>query len=142
MTDDKTTIQNKNKTGGYALSLNGNVLRMDGRGIINEGLLKKYDHDIQQMVATLDGQPWGFLGLISGNGILVPTAKEGFVEAIRWRATHGMIACAVVAEAALIPALVRSQLKEVYELANVEHAFFESEKEAVAWLATLGCSPS
>ncbi|MCZ8529027.1 dihydrolipoamide dehydrogenase [Alteromonas sp. PRIM-21] len=50
-----------------------------------------------------------------------------------------MQACAFVTSDADIPALVKSQFERVYAAANLACYFSDSESEALAWLATLGC---
>lgn len=51
-----------------------------------------------------------------------------------------MQACAFVTRDADISALVKSQFERVYAASNLACYFSDSENEALAWLAALGCS--
>ncbi|MDY6975007.1 MAG: hypothetical protein SVW51_02145 [Pseudomonadota bacterium] len=77
---------------------------------------------------------------MQGVGILTPDAEQALIESVRLRKQYGMQACAFVTKKADIPALVKSQFERVYAAAKLECYFSDSENDALAWLAALGCS--
>jgi len=70
----KNTSHAETKHAEYDIELKGNVLRVDGRGVVNEEILKQYHEDVKDIVISLKGQKWGFLGFVQGTGILTPAA--------------------------------------------------------------------
>ncbi|MDO6568293.1 hypothetical protein Q4561_14565 [Alteromonas sp. 1_MG-2023] len=135
----KNTSHAQTKHAEYDIELIGNVLRVDGRGVVSEEILKHYHNDVKDIVLSLKGQKWGFLGFVLGTGILTPAAEATLIESIKLRKLYGMSACALVATKADIPALVRSQFERVYIAAEIDYFFCEDEKAGVAWLASKGC---
>jgi hypothetical protein len=135
----KNTSHAETKHAEYDIELIGNVLRVDGRGVVNEEILKQYHEDVKDIVISLKGQKWGFLGFVQGTGILTPAAESTLIESIKLRKIYGMSACALVVANADIPALVQSQFERVYLAADIDYFFCVDEKEGLAWLASKEC---
>jgi len=136
----KNALKVKSKHGEYEIELLGNILRVDGRGVVTKQLLQQYHNDVKKITLPLGGQSWGFLGFVHGTGILTPEAELALVGSIQLRKTYGMSACALVTKEADIPTLVNSQFERVYIEAQIDYYFCSSEDEALAWLKTVGCS--
>lgn len=135
----KNTSHAETKHAEYDIELKGNVLRVDGRGVVNEAILKQYHDDVKEIVLSLRGQKWGFLGFVQGTGILTPAAEATLIDSIKLRKIYGMSACALVVANADIPALVQSQFERVYLAADIDYFFCVDEKEGLAWLASKEC---
>ena len=135
----KNTSHAETKHAEYDIELKGNVLRVDGRGVVNEEILKQYHEDVKDIVISLKGQKWGFLGFVQGTGILTPAAESTLIDSIKLRKIYGMSACALVVANADIPALVQSQFERVYLAADIDYFFCVDEKEGLAWLASKEC---
>jgi hypothetical protein len=135
----KNTSHAETKHAEYDIELIGNVLRVDGRGVVNEEILKQYHEDVKDIVISLKGQKWGFLGFVQGTGILTPAAEYTLIESIKLRKIYGMSACALVVANADIPALVQSQFERVYLAADIDYFFCVDEKDGLAWLASKEC---
>lgn len=144
----KGTIQPKqfeskrleSKHGEYKIKFQGNVLRVDGKGIVTQKILEQYLDDVRKITLPLNGAPWGFMGFVSGTGILTPEAEQALVVSINVRKKFGMCACALVTTNADIPTLVKNQFERVYTKARIEYAFCKDEQSAFDWLSTKGCS--
>ncbi|ALM89504.1 MULTISPECIES: hypothetical protein [Alteromonas] len=135
----KHTSHAETKHAEYDIELIGSVLRVDGRGVVNEEILKQYHEDVKDIVISLNGQKWGFLGFVLGTGILTPAAETILIDSIKLRKIYGMSACALVVTNADIPALVQSQFERVYLAADIDYFFCVDEKDGLAWLASKGC---
>lgn len=135
----KNTSHAETKHAEYDIELIGSVLRVDGRGVVNEEILKQYHEDVKDIVISLNGQKWGFLGFVLGTGILTPAAETILIDSIKLRKIYGMSACALVVTNADIPALVQSQFERVYLAADIDYFFCVDEKDGLAWLASKGC---
>jgi len=135
----KNTSHAETKHVEYDIELIGSVLRVDGRGVVNEEILKQYHEDVKDIVISLNGQKWGFLGFVLGTGILTPAAETILIDSIKLRKIYGMSACALVVTNADIPALVQSQFERVYLAADIDYFFCVDEKDGLAWLASKGC---
>ncbi|WOI38504.1 hypothetical protein R1T43_05590 [Alteromonas sp. CI.11.F.A3] len=135
----KNTSHAETKHAEYDIALIGSVLRVDGRGVVNEEILKQYHNDVKDIVISLKGQKWGFLGFVLGTGILTPAAETILIDSIKLRKIYGMSACALVVNNADIPALVQSQFERVYLAAEIDYFFCVDEKDGLAWLASKGC---
>ncbi|WP_334030064.1 hypothetical protein [Alteromonas sp. P256] len=141
MTEAENRIVNINsKHGEYAIELKGNIIRVDGKGVINKSILEQYLEDVRTITSALQGQPWGFLGFVNGTGILTPEAEHALVVSIQVRKQFGMRACALVVTNADIPSLVKNQFERVYQRAQIDYRFCASEDEAYLWLGTQDCS--
>ncbi len=127
-----------NKQGSYELELNGNVIRFDGRGVVSDDYVNKYHEDIHSLVSEIRGE-WGLLGLVSGVGILTPTAEEKLVASIKQRKLYGMKGCALVVSQAVIPPLVQSQFERIFHASELLFCFCKTEKEGLIWLESIGC---
>lgn len=136
----KDPIKVQSKFGEYSVELKGNIIRLDGKGVVTKALFQHYHEDVKKLALPLGGQPWGFLIFVQGVGILTPDAEQALIESVRLRKQYGMQACAFVTNDADIPALVKSQFERVYAAANLACYFSDSESDAIAWLATLGCT--
>ena len=135
----KDSIKVQSKFGEYSVELKGNIICLDGKGIVTTALFRHYHEDVKKLAIPLGGQPWGFLIFVEGVGILTPDAEQALIESVRVRKQYGMKACAFVITNADIPALVKSQFERVYAAANLACYFSDSEEDALTWLATLGC---
>lgn len=135
----KDPIKVQSKFGEYSVELKGNIIRLDGKGVVTKALFQHYHEDVKKLALPLGGQPWGFLIFVQGVGILTPDAEQALIESVRLRKQYGMQGCAFVTNNADIPALVKSQFERVYATANLACYFSDSESDALAWLATLGC---
>ncbi len=123
----------------YSIELHGNVIRVEGSGIITESILRQYHQHVKQVVDNLNGQPWGFLGFAGGVGVMTPEAETYLVASIKFRKSLGMCACAMITSDATIPELVRNQFERVYEEAEIAYQFCQDERTAIEWLGTQGC---
>lgn len=143
MTEAENRISNiKSKHGEYIIELFGNIIRVDGKGVVTKPILEQYLEDVSTVTRSLNGKPWGFIGFVHGTGILTPEAEHALVISINVRKQGGMKACALVTTNADIPSLVKSQFERVYKRAQIDYQFCESEDEAFIWLETKGCSSS
>ncbi|MFZ8198427.1 hypothetical protein [Alteromonas portus] len=136
----KDPIKVQSKFGEYSVELKGNIIRLDGKGVVTKALFQHYHEDVKKLALPLGGQPWGFLIFVQGVGILTPDAEQALIESVQLRKQYGMQGCAFVTNQADIPALVKSQFERVYAAANLACYFSDSESDALAWLAALGCS--
>lgn len=136
----KDPIKVQSKFGEYSVELKGNIIRLDGKGVVTKALFQHYHEDVKKLALPLGGQPWGFLIFVQGVGILTPDAEQALIESVQLRKQYGMQGCAFVTNHADIPALVKSQFERVYAAANLACYFSDSESDALAWLAALGCS--
>ncbi|WP_251139824.1 hypothetical protein [Alteromonas sp. ALT199] len=136
----KEPIKVQSKFGEYGVELKGNIIRLDGKGVVTKALFQLYHEDVKKLALPLGGQPWGFLIFVQGVGILTPDAEQALIESVRLRKQYGMQGCAFVTSDADIPALVKSQFERVYAAANLACYFSDSENDALTWLAALGCS--
>jgi hypothetical protein len=141
MTEAENRIANiKSKHGEYIIELLGNIIRVDGKGVVTKPILEQYLEDVKTVTRPLNGKPWGFIGFVRGTGILTPEAEHALVVSINVRKQVGMKACALVTTNADIPSLVKSQFERVYQRAQIDYRFCASEDEAYIWLDTQGCS--
>ena len=132
-------IKVQSKHGEYSIELQGNIIRLDGKGVVTKALFQLYHEDVKKLALPLGGQPWGFLISVKGVGILTPDAEHALIDSVRMRKQYGMQACAFVTTHADIPALVKSQFERVYKAASIACYFCDCESEALSWLATLNC---
>lgn len=143
MTKAENRIANiKSKHGEYIIELIGNIIRVDGKGVVTRSILEQYLEDVKTVTRALNGKSWGFLGFVHGTGILTPEAEHALVISINARKQVGMKACALVTTNADIPSLVKSQFERVYKRSQISYRFCASEDEAYTWLETQGCSSS
>lgn len=128
----------KSKHGEYVIELIGNIIRVDGKGIVTKQILQQYHDDVRKVTRSLKGKPWCFMGFVAGTGILTPEAENALVASIMLRKRYGMTACALVTKDADIPMLVKSQFERVYTHAQINYAFCLDETEALVYLKKQG----
>ena len=91
MTEAENRISNiKSKHGEYIIELFGNIIRVDGKGVVTKPILEQYLEDVSTVTRPLNGKPWGFM-IMSGvipcwlKGRFTPSVMRPTTPFCPWR---------------------------------------------------------
>ncbi|WP_102797103.1 hypothetical protein [Bowmanella denitrificans] len=120
--------------GSFSLALDGRVLLLHGEGPGNAELIESYQQAVQEYRQALSGQPWGNLVVLHGESLLTHDAVQLMNISIGRSKASGMVAAAVVLADANYPGLVEQLWRQIYQGAEMPHAFFTDQQSAHLWL--------
>lgn len=120
--------------GSLSLSLEGNILVLEGEGPWNIESLLKSGEDVVPLAKQLYGKPWGVVCTILGEPIHVPDAAQMLVEIVRSDREKGRVASALLVDNCNAPKFARNHIGEIYSQAGEVFEFFTDEQEAKRWV--------
>ncbi|MEP1447626.1 MAG: hypothetical protein ABJK37_16085 [Paraglaciecola sp.] len=123
--------------GSLRLSIEGQLLIIEGSGPANLEMVQEYQQQVVGLRKKLMHAPWVSLALLSGTPLVSPEAKELFVQVIKQAKTMNLRATAVVLIEMESVELVRQFWREIYIDAGLKFNFFEAEKDAREWLTSV-----
>ena len=130
----------KSKFGQYQIAVLGDIIAVSAEGMAGKSAIERYGQDMMEIIASINGKHWAFLGLLHGSAALTKDAEIALQQSIQWRAQHGMALGALVTGETTVPAMVQSQFERIYKKAGLPLGIFDSEERAIAWLAEKGFS--
>jgi hypothetical protein len=120
--------------GEMQLSIEGQLLIVKGTGPANIEMVQEYQRQVTQFREQIMHLPWASLVLLSGTPLVSPVAKEVFVQTIRQANKMHLRATAVVFIDIEFAELSQSFWQEIFQQAEVDYHFFETEEGAREWL--------
>ncbi len=124
--------------GYYSVGRSEQLVLFSGRGPWNDETMRRGTVEtgllIQQLNKTCS---WGQISLLSGESIMPPSTFSAFSKQTLVRKQIGMTALAVVIKNSNITNTIKVQLSQAYELADIEHQFFDCLDEALIWIKKL-----
>lgn len=120
--------------GSYRININESILEIEAHGPFDNDALKRYQHEIKNMVGYFNQRPWGSLVVYHGNGIFSPEAELTLIEVTKYRIEHGMIANASVILNSQHADLQQMQLQRVYQESKLPFHVFSNIEHAKDWL--------
>lgn len=120
--------------GEYALSLEGAVVCLRARGPWNREAVVQYRDEFSELTAPLGDRPWGLLGIVQGEALLLPDAAELLKQHTAADAPRGRVATALVLDQVLLVDLVQDQFRALYQGQAQAVEFFSDIERARSWL--------
>jgi hypothetical protein len=121
-----------NPHGDFKSALNQQLLQFSARGPWNDVTMKNGTVEVGQLIASIaEGQPWAQLSCLFGESLMPPSTFDIFVKQTQRRKEKGLSFLAVVILDTDIERTTKRQIKQCYELAGVNFAFFNSVHDAL-----------
>lgn len=123
--------------GDLHLSIEGQLLVIEGEGPANLEMVLQYQRKVQAYRDSIMHKPWASLVLLSGTPLVPPEAKVLLTEIIRQAQQMHLAATAVVLIDVEYALIVRKFWQSIYEETGVTYQFFEDERDARDWLSRI-----
>jgi len=120
--------------GEYRLTLKNNLLILEATGPFNLQYVDRLVHDIQCKVSHIK-KPWGQITVFNNDSIFVPDAFLKLKSSMQQRKESGLKVVAVILREPQCSFLIRSQISEIYQSAQIPFQFFDNFSEAEHWIA-------
>ncbi|GAB5380512.1 MAG: hypothetical protein Alis3KO_26520 [Aliiglaciecola sp.] len=127
--------------GELNLSVDGQLLIIDGAGPANLEMVLKYQRSVIGYREQIMHAPWASLVLLHGMPLVPPEAKIILSETIKKAKTMHLQATAVVLVEVEFADVVKGFWNEIYQDAGVRYRFFDTEQQARHWLADILSHP-
>lgn len=124
--------------GYYSVDRSEQLVLFSGRGPWNDETLRRGTVETGLLILQLNKtRSWGQISFLSGESIMPPSTFAAFSKQTLVRKQMGMTALAVVIKNSNITNTIKGQLSQAYELADIEHQFFDCLDEALIWIKKL-----
>ena len=120
--------------GTFTIKRRPGYLYINAKGPFNDELVHAYNCQLKEALEAPAEKPWKQLVILHGLALMIPAAKENFVKSLAYRKQRGLIRSAMVMGDVEAQSLVKTQFAQCYQLAHIEHAFFDREDAALEWL--------
>ena len=124
--------------GSFVVTRCGNVMLTQAYGPWNSECVDGLALDYRGKSVDMHGSSWGDIVVLEGESLLIPDAESLLAERISAVHRLGLSHLALVLESSLVKSTTRNQLEVVYRQTGVNFSFFDTYKEAKAWLTHLG----
>jgi hypothetical protein len=123
--------------GSFRISAHDDLLVVDGWGPWNASTAAEYTRAIESACEQMPAA-WAALVRFRQEPVMWQETEDKIRAAIAHRVAHGMKATAVVMPSIPESGIVRTQYGRLYAECGAEHAFFDTDSDAIAWLAQHG----
>lgn len=120
--------------GDLHLSIEGQLLLIEGEGPANLEMVLQYQRKVQTYRNKIMHKPWASLVLLSGTPLVPPEAKVLLTDIVRQAQEMHLAATAVVLVDVEYALIVKKFWQSIYEETGVTYQFFEAEQDARDWL--------
>lgn len=122
--------------GEIALGIDGRVLLIEGEGPDSIEAVLLYQREVQKYREQLSTGPWASLVCLRGQPLLPPEATSMMINTIKHAKTMNLVVTAVVFVDVEFAGYISKFWENIYQQAQVKHAFFTATREAREWLVT------
>jgi hypothetical protein len=120
--------------GTFTIEKRSGYLYINAKGPFNGELVQTYALELKNALEVMAGDPWKQLVVVHGLALMIPVAKDNLVKSLQYRKQTGLMRAAMVIGGVEAHSLVKAQFGQCYQLADIEHAFFDHEDTAIEWL--------
>jgi hypothetical protein len=123
--------------GIFQLKVENKILHVDATGPFNGELINHYNKSLEKCIQLLEDDKWNQIIVLHKMSLFTPEAEEALTKTLIERKSRGLTNCAVVINDVDCKMLVKEQLGNCYEKAQVNYDFFTSNDDAIKWLNSL-----
>jgi len=123
--------------GVFEIKVEDKYLLVDATGPFNEELIIKYKRALESCIQNLEVSNWKQIITLHQLSIFTPEAEKALTQTLINRRARGLIACAVILLDIESEPLIKTQMSNCYNKADVKHQFASSIEDAKKWLSTV-----
>ncbi|WP_124916929.1 hypothetical protein [Alteromonas flava] len=126
---DKSTFQ---RHGEFVTRRSGQLLLFSGRGPWNDQTMRIGSRDMAGYIQQFDHKkPWAQISALYGESLMPPSTFDSFVKHTVIRKQIGLEALSVVIFDSDVALTIEAQLRQAYEVAELEPRFFTDIESAI-----------
>ena len=111
--------------------INENTILTDATGAWNMPLIERYQEKIFELVSKFEGKPWKHIAILRKETLFIPEVEQSLVHHLQWRKKNNLISDTVILSNSDTAAISESQMKNMFESADIELFFAEDIQEAL-----------
>lgn len=120
--------------GKLNLTVEKDLLIINGEGPGNLEVVLQYQRDVQQYRDQLNHAPWASLVRLAGVPLLPPEAKGLLIDTIRYASTQNLVATAIVFVDVEYADVIKKFWTSIYQQTPLPYQFFDNSDDARLWL--------
>jgi hypothetical protein len=123
--------------GVFEIKVESKLLLVDATGPFNEELIIKYKRALESCIQNLEVSTWNQIITLHQLSLFTPEAEQALTKTLMNRRARGLIASAVILLDVEGESLIKTQMSDCYNKADVKHQFTPSIDDAKKWFSTL-----
>jgi len=121
--------------GVYQVKIKANVLMLEATGPFNLQYVNDLTTTMQREIEKMDDH-WGQMTIFHNNSLFVPDALQKVKSSMYHRKENGLKYVAVVLLDPQCSFVIKEQISEIYQSAQIPFKFFDDYPTAESWLTT------
>ena len=124
--------------GSFSITTQGVVTRVVARGPWNEEFVLSFMDEYRKLIELRSGSAWYDIIIAEGESLFIPEAEVTLSKAMEVAYASGLECSAIVLGSSVVAQSAQHQFQRMLEGAEIPHAFFDTEAQAITWLESMG----